>query len=469
MKRINTLAILLVSLVIIFGAAKNSYAQQLIDPDFDPNYIISDAEILNNNSMSSNDIQQFLKNKGSYLSAYNITNPTTGQTETTAQAIYDICQTNKISPRFVLVLLQKEQGLIEDSNPSQGNLDWACGYGCPDGGGCNSRWQGLWKQINSATLQFYDYMMNPGEYDYQKGNTYTFNNTCSAYNNPLSSIITPYNIATAALYNYTPHVFNGNYNFYTLWQKYFARNYPDGSLLQIKGDKKVWLIQEGKKRPFASISVLASRFNINQIIQVEKSDMDKFSTSTPIKFSNYSLVRSPRGTVYLLVDNEKRGFTSKAVFKTFGYNPAEVIAASQDDLNSYADGAPLTATSTYPTGALLQDKKTGIIYWVYGGKKAPIEDKSLLTGKFSGKKIIKATGAELAQYPNTDPILFGNGTLLSSTFAPAIYLIADGKKRTFMSADLLTKLGYKLSNVIKVSPQFLCNYDNGDVIKENNF
>jgi hypothetical protein len=467
MKKTNGFIIFLL-LFATFAIVKISFAQE-IRPDFDPDYIISDAEILNYNAMNANDIQQFLANKGSYLSSYIISNPNTGLNESAAQAIYDVCQANKVSPRFVLVLLQKEQGLVEDPNPGQSSLDWACGYGCPDGGGCNSRWQGFWKQINSATLQFYDYMINPFEYGYKKGNTYTFQNTCSAYNNPASSLVTPFNQATAALYNYTPHVFNGNYNFYTLWQKYFAHNYPDGSLLQIKGDKKVWLIQDGKKRTFASISVLASRYDVNKIITVEKSDLDKFSTSTPIKFSNYSLIRSPKGTVFLLVDDQRRGIASSKVFKKFGYNPAEVVAASWDDINSYAEAAPLTATSTYPSGALLQDKKTGGIFWVFAGKKAPLPEKSLLTYKFKNKKIIKTTAQELDQYPTTAPILFGDGELLSSPNSSAVYLIDGGLKRLFSSGDLFIKLGYKFANVVKVSPQFLSYYENGEVIKENNF
>jgi hypothetical protein len=458
------------ALILIFTLiiAKNALAQE-IRPDFDPNFIISDAEILNYDAMDAIDIQRFLESKGSYLAAYVITNPNTGSTETAAQAIYEVCQANRVSPRFVLVLLQKEQGLVEDKNPGQSSLDWACGYGCPDGGGCNNRWQGFWKQINSATLQFYDYMINPLEYSFKKGNAYTLQNSCSAYNNPPSSLVLPYNQATAALYNYTPHVFNGNYNFYILWQKYFARNYPDGSLLQIKGDKTIWLLQNGKKRAFASLSVMASRFDINKIIPVDKSDLDKFSTGPSVKFSNYSLVRSPRGTVFLLVDDQKRGFTSKAVFKKFGYNPAEVVAAGWDDINSYPEGVPLSATSTYPTGSLVQDKKSGGVYWVYGGKKAPVIDKILLTAKFKNKKIVKASAEELAQYPSTDPILFGDGELLGSANSPAVYLIAEGKKRPFMSTDLMKKLGYKQANVIKVSPQFLSYYENGEVIKENNF
>lgn len=467
MKKNNKLAILFLSLTVIIGLTKTTQAQD-IRADFDPAYIISDAEILNYNSMTANEIQKFLESKGSYLAAYSVTNPETGLTETAAETIYGRCQANKISPRFVLVLLQKEQGLTEDPNPSTGALNAATGYGCPDGGGCNTRWQGFWRQVNSATLQFYDYMTSPGDYSFQKGNTYVFKNTYSTITNG-STVVTPYNTATAALYNYTPHVFNGNYNFYVLWQKYFSRNYPDGSLLQIKNDKNIWLIQDGRKRLFTSKAVLSSRFDINKVILVEKADLDKFGTSTPIKFPNYSLIRSPRGTVFLLVDDERRGIASQTIFKKFGYNKAEIISANWDDINSYKEGANLTATSTYPSGALLQDKKTGGVYWVYNGKKAPLQDKNLLTYKFKGKKIIKATTAELDQYPTTEPILFGNGELLKTASSPAVYLIYEGQKRPFMSSDLLTKLGYKLSNIITVSPQFLANYANGEVIKENNF
>lgn len=189
----------------------------------------------------------------------------------------------------------------------------------------------------------------------------------------------------------------------------------------------------------------------------------------PLKFSNYSLIRSPRGTVFLLVDNARRGFASRDVFKIFGYNPVEVIAAGWDDINSYQEGAPLTATSTYPTGALLQDKATGGVFWVYEGKKAPLLEKSLLTYKFENKKIIQVTQAELKQYPITDPVLFGNGELLTTVSPYAIYLIDEGKKRPFISLDIFTKLGYKISNVITVSPQFMTNYENGEPIEGNNF
>ena len=439
------------------------------NPNFNPNHIISDAEILDYNALSEIEIQLFLESRNSYLANYSMLDPNTNQMKKASKIIYERCQANLISPKFVLVLLQKEQGLIEDQDPSQGSLDWATGYGCPDSGGCNDRWRGLWKQVNSATLQFFDYIENDTDYTYQKGKTYSFNNK---YSTSIQGkvIVTPFNKATAALYNYTPHVYNGNYSFWKLWNKYFAKtNYPNGSLLQAKGENGVWLIQDGKKRPFVSKGALSSRFDEKKIVQVDKNILDKYFVGAPIKFPNYSLIKSPRGTIFLLVDNKKRGFASSTVFKTFGYNPEEVMNASWEDINSYVDGLPLSATSTFPTGSLLQDKISGGVFWVEEGKKYPLHDKSLLTYKFKNKKITKATSNDLAKYPTGEPILYGDGELISSPATKAVYLIDGGKKRPFASGEDFEKLGYKWGNIISVSPQFLSKYENGESVKGTTF
>lgn len=467
-KNLKKSLITLIAFLIFSVPASAVLAQGEPDPNFNPAYIISDAEILDYNAMTEAEIQQFLEAKGSYLATFSMANPNTGEIQKASKIIYDRCQANKISPKFVLVLLQKEQGLTEDPNPGQSSLDWATGYGCPDGGGCNERWRGLWKQVNSATLQFFDYIENDTDYTYQKGKTYAFNNKYSSTVQGTVTV-TPFNKATAALYNYTPHVYNGNYNFWKLWRKYFTQTYPNGSLLQAKGEIGVWLIQSGKKRPFVSKGALTSRFDEKKIIIVDKSVIDRYPIGAPMKFPNYSLIKSPRGTIFLLVDEKKRGFATSAVFKTFGYNPEEVMNASWEDINSYADGSPLTSTSTYPSGALLQDKKSGGVFWVTEGKKYPLHDKALLTYKFKKKKLTAVAPKELESYPTGEPILFGDGELLTSANTKAVYLIDGGKKRPFPSGETFERLGYKWENVISVSPQFLYKYETGENIKDTTF
>ncbi len=451
---------------------------------FDPNNIISDLEILDYSAMSLSDIQQFLQDKGSYLANYS-TEDAFGTVRKASEIIYNAaannydcgsavlsdaptdqekqqkCQKIFINPKFLLVLLQKEQSLIEEASPSASHLDWATGYGCPDSGGCNARWKGFGKQVNSAALQFRDYLDRPQLYTYKVGVTYTVKNT-----NKPDMDITPANQATAALYNYTPHVYNGNFNFYKIWQRYFTKIYPDGSLLQADGEVGVWLLQNGLKRPFISQGALLSRFDPKKIIIVNKSDLDKYQKGAPIKFPQYSLIRSPRGTIFLLTDDKKRGFTTLASFRKMGFNPEEVINAAWEDINVYADGAPITATSTYPTGALLQNKKTGGVYYVIEGTKAPLTDKIFLTAKFKNKKIIKVTPAELEQYQTIKPFLFGDGELLKTKDSPYTYVISGGKKLLITSDKIFKDLGYKTENTIIVPPQVLYLYDAGAPITE---
>lgn len=441
-----------------------SFALVNADDNFNPNYIISDFEILDYTSMDFAEIQKFLDDKNSYLANYSTTDAD-GKMMTAAQAIYDRAVVNKVNPKFLLVLLQKEMSLIEDQSPEQSQLDWATGYGCPDGGTCNPRWKGFWKQVNSASLQFYSYIDEPHLYKYQVGGTYTFTNPYATINKE-PTVVTPANLATAALYNYTPHVYNGNYNFYKIWQRYFTRSYTDGSLLQAEGEPGVWLIQNGQKRPFHTRSALISRFDENKIIIVNKADLDAYPKGAPIKFSNYSLVRSPRGTIFLLVDDKRRGFATSEAFRKIGYNPEEVMSASWEDINSYQEGKPLTATSTYPTGALLQNNKTGGVYWVFEGEKAPLLDAVFLKTEYKRKEIIPVTPEELASYITIDPILFKNGELVKSPNSNAVYLISDNTKRPFISGKIFEDLGYKWENIITVSPKVLYFYGDGEVIEE---
>lgn len=459
-KKAKTAIFSFLIILLIFGSGAQALA---VDNGFNPDYIISDYEILAYDSMNQEEIQSFLEDKKSFLATYSATDPD-GKSWKASEIIYNRAQANKISPKFILVLLQKEMGLIEDEAPKTSQIDWATGYGCPDGGGCNERWRGLWKQINSATLQFYDYLENPQDYKYQKGSTYIFTNKYSTIVEG-SVTVTPANNATAGLYNYTPHVYNGNYNFYQIWKRYFTKGYPNGSLLQARDEVGVWLIQNGQKRPFLTKSALTSRFDEKKIIQVEKTELDSYSKGTPIKFPNYSIVRSPAGGLFLLVDDTRRGFNNYEAFRKIGYNPEEVEDASWEDINAYTEGKAITATSTYPTGALLQDKTTGGVYWIMDGEKAPLQDRALLA-KFKNRKIIPVTTGELAEYKTIAPVAFTDGELITSPTTKAVYLLENGKKRPFLSAEAFENRGYKWGNIISVSPQFLAKYEIGEAIKQ---
>jgi hypothetical protein len=480
MKRNTKLTSGFVALIFILLIAAQAGAST-----FDPNLIITDEEMLNSKSMTLGEIDQFLKARGGYISR-NVFTDAFGKSRSAAEIIYNAannhdCETNEqninlsreekdrlckpatINPKVLIVLLQKEQSLIEETSPSQKALDWATGYAVCDNCSMSDptiqRFKGFGKQVNSASLQFYDYMSNPQNYSYKAGGTYTVANT-----NKPSMIVQPKTQATAALYNYTPHVYNGNFNFFKLYNRFFSLVYPNNTLLQIKGEGGIWLIQNGKRRPFLSKGALTSRYDLNKVIQVSPSVLNQYPSGAPIKFPQYSLLRSPRGTVFLLVDDIKRGFSSAEALRKIGYNPEEIINASWDDINAYQDGPHLTATSSYPTGALLQDKSSGGIFYVTDGTKAPLWDKVLLKTKFKRKSITVVSSDKLASFTTVEPAIFGDGELLKTSNSAGVYVIDNKKKRVIISGEIFESLGYKWENVIDVPAKIMNLYPDGEPI-----
>lgn len=245
-------------------------------------HLMDDSIMRASSTMTANDIQGFLSDKGSGLASfsdvedcgstsgahysYYATYYHCGVNESAAQIIYDSSQAYGINPQVILATLQKEQSLITTPNPTSSQLTYAMGYGCADSSGCTSNsYPGFFNQVDNGTWQFRTDMelgsgnnwwgytpssypcankppSNPWYYDtgLYGGRTVNF----SDGNNTIYSTLTLANMSTATLYCYTPHVYNnpnginglpaygttgqyytGSYNFYyyfNLWFKSYA-------------------------------------------------------------------------------------------------------------------------------------------------------------------------------------------------------------------------------------------------------
>ncbi|MFA6215916.1 MAG: hypothetical protein WC768_05095, partial [Patescibacteria group bacterium] len=255
------------------------------------------------------------------------------------------------------------------------------------------------------------------------------------------------NQATAALYNYTPH-YSGNRHFWQIWQDYWGRDFPDGSLLKADGSPAVWLLQYGTKRLITSYGILLSRFDPKKILIVSKTDLEKYETGPSMKFYNYSLLGLPDGSIYLLVDDVLHHIATPEVFKTIGFNWEEVMPADAKDLIGYSYGSEITVSSVYPTGALLQNKKTGGVYYIENGIKMPIIAKEILAANFKQKVLTPVSQEELDKYQTGDPVKFRDGELIRSATDSRVYVISGGYRRWVKSEKAFAKFGYKWDNII---------------------
>lgn len=433
-------------LMILFSPVLNASAAE-----FDPNFIITDRDMTNKNVMSLEVIQSFLTSKRGAIGSY-VTQDLDGVTKRASDIIFRVSQEFLLSPRFVLVMLQKEQSLITDPTPKQSQYDWATGYAVCDSCNVNtegvSRFKGFAKQVDSMAQQFRLGYLPALE---QLGETQT--RLAPGRETHIDGIpVVPANNATAALYTYTPHI-EGNQNFWRIWNTWFdTADYPSGTLLRDIQDGSTWLIKFGRRRLIASQTVLASFYNPDSVIEVDHGTILAYEEGKAISFPNYSLVRVETGDVYLLVNDTKRRFISLSDIARFGYAPEEIMDAAEADLVDYQAGASISYDTAYPQGAILRHPDSGMLFYVLNGVRQAIVSEDILTARYANWRIRPATVEELASYTEGPAVTFPDGTLLVVDGNPTVYVISDGKRRPIISEETFIGLGYQWSRIIRTSP-----------------
>ncbi len=125
--------------------------------------------------------------------------------QTAATIIAEVGRACGISQRVLLVLLQKEQGLVTASGASLTATRYqkATGYACPDTAPCDARYYGFFNQVYMSAWRYKWYAANPGYLGRRVGATVQIRYDTEADCGSAPVLIE--NQATAGLYNYTPY------------------------------------------------------------------------------------------------------------------------------------------------------------------------------------------------------------------------------------------------------------------------
>lgn len=426
--------------------------------DFNPHLIITDNDLTAYQAMTTQDIQDFLDTQKSGIATMKFIDAD-GSSRSAAEIIVSAANEERISPRYMLVVLQKEQSLISTKNPTQKQLDWATGYGVCDSCSMDDpsiqKFRGFATQVRrSAGVMRYYYDNAQFTWIKRAGQQYPIDNIT----------VTPQSAATAFLYTYTPHV-NGNKNFWRLWSQWFTKFYPDGSVIKAVGDSTVYLIQDGKRRPFLTKAAFASRYSADSILNVETTDLASYPQGTNISIPNYSIVRGGSSSMlFMLIDNIKHPIASESVLKTIGYNPGEIEDVTDDELSGYTSGTFITTASLYPLGAVIQEKKSKQLYYVKNGVRYVIPSAEVAKINFPTKKIIVLDLKQIAkfEFDPTKVVSFRDGTLLSMKGSSDVYVASNGKLRLISNETVFNNLGYQKKNIIQTTEQSLSSFPLGD-------
>lgn len=390
----------------LFGALVPSVALgYATTPPIDASYnnrIIDDQIFTNSNSMSVQDIQNFLNSKvpacdtnhaggdpnqpPPYQCLRDYIDPTTGKKA--AQLIYDEATAVGLNPQVILVTLQKEQSLVTDNWPYPSQYKSAMGYGCPESqSACDTLYYGFYNQVRLGAR-----LLRAGEAR-NCGDTATLSNWSigpqwAKGNSPaVDGVATRLDTcSTGALYNYTPHrpdsaytlrsgsYYYGNYNFISFFSRWFGPTQLINSSIELSQGLNLSppnnlfvndnLVASYKIKNTSTLDINAGGFGVCARMNGQNYDFGfndhlLISASSEVTV-NYTKRLNAAGvlTLFTCSYNEGMGgwvsdrypydFTnslSRQASVTVGDNPAITAGISLSPANPAA-GQPVTATTT---------------------------------------------------------------------------------------------------------------------------
>jgi hypothetical protein len=476
---------------LLLSNVEQAYAQGAIDPAFNPSMLITDEAFSDVGTFgSAAGIQNFLEKRNSALAntspdfliklkepdtltkvGLEDPQPNLSRLRTAAELIYDASTKHGLNPQVTLVTLEKEQSLITgqfSGDTLQRRLDRAMGFGCPDDEGCGDIFLGFYRQLfgtfdssNSRWLGAAASLMRsfrtevngvrvgrgpgvdaqnqvfgrPTVRTSRRGDTIVIDNTLGGYagvqpNQP----VTLSNFATAALYRYTPHVFNGNYNFWRLFHSWFK--YPNGTVIRLFNGSTNYVIDNGAKRPFSAFVAQQRKFKTDNIITVSQTEFDSYLTEKAMPPLDGTLIKGDASPAVFLIQDTKKRPISGPVFAQRRFSFASVVSVPQLEIDTYEQGAFITPTS----GTLVMGETDPTVYQIDNELKRPISYEVFVARKYSFRNLMRLSDSEVKSLPSGQFVYPPDQSAIKLKGTTGIYWFRDGQKR-YVSAFVYKQRG----------------------------
>ena len=191
----------------------------------------------------------------------------------------------------------------------------------------------------------------------------------------------------------------------------------------------------------------------------------EFASAEEIMRPDGTLLRLENdGKVFVVEGGKKRWITDVATFLSRGYDWKDVVEVEAGEMSLYPEGELLKAeVALMPDGTLVRgdgDK----VYVIDGGKRRHIVDAETFNAcGYDWSKITRVSERDLAMYAvgeDKSKIAFADGALIKGS-GPRIYMIENGKKRWVTSPEAFVKNRFNWSSVVKTSEAVVSSYQDG--------
>lgn len=474
--------VLVAGFLTVSATTTQDTAEAATGSDFNPGNIISDAVFYNPGTMTRAEIQSFLNARvpncrSGYVCLKNFSQATSSQgaksegckayagssKESGASIIAKVAAACGINPQVLLVLLEKEQGLVTDSWPSSRQYRSATGYGCPDTADCDASYYGFFNQVYNAAYQFKKYQASPNSRGYVAGRWNSIqwhpNAGCGSTNVYIE------NQATAALYIYTPYRPNeaalgnlygtgdgcssyGNRNFWRMFPDWFGNTKGGSSFVRDSASGAIFLIAGTVKHHVPSTAVYNTLSKLGKYRNVSSSYLKGYTDGTAAS----PLVRNPlTGDIALVQGNSRHRFTSCSQVSVWGY-----------DCGSTTDLMP-AQWSKLPTGGevsnymVVSGKDT--TYFLNSSTRFPVSSWTGVVRLNGGKSPWVGTmGKDSASRYPVGRTLETPGTAIKASGSNDVFLV-DGRANRIRVPSMAMLGEYGVKSVKTVSKQTVDGYN----------
>ncbi len=228
---------------------------------------------------------------------------------------------------------------------------------------------------------------------------------------------------------------------------------PNRSLIRVKGDSKVYMVEDGVKQWIPSPEVLESQgLSFEDVEDVDIEEADTYGTAEEVCYADGTIVQEEGADeVYVIADGEKKHITDPASFVALGYNWGNIVKVKPGILGMYKLRSAMKTDSVHPEGALIREEGTNTVYLIEGGKKKPISTQSIFNARrLNWNKVLVISNAQMNKFQSGANLQYPDGALVKDPTGK-VYKIDHGKKRWIRSGDDLTGAGYSADDIINVT------------------
>lgn len=438
------------------AVAVSQRAAAAVGSQFDAGMIISDARFFDGGAMTIETTQNFLDSQVpscqvgyTCLKDYHQDTPSKAAVpgrcaayvgavnESAAQIIARVGAACGISQKVLIVLLEKEEGLVTSSAPSAVRYKIATGFGCPDTAACDSTYYGFFNQLWMASLQFRTYQAYPASFNVQAGRVnqiqFSPNTSCG------SGSVFVQNAATAALYDYTPYQPNaaalanlygtgdgcsayGNRNFWRLFVDWFGST-TTSSMLRTSNDPTVYMVVGTTKYPVLSFAIYNAFSPLGPASIVSQTYLDTLTTGRTLG----RIVRGSDGSIYFIDSAIKIQFTSCAEVVDYGGS------CNTDGYVNMTD-AQIAAFHTGPFVTPVLGTQEGPRYYLSAGVKHEVLDNASQAAASLAPGFNVLTEAALADLPFGAPLV-RDSVFVNQQGSGNYFLLSGAKKYSITQQD----------------------------------